>query len=145
MAAFIVGGGFGMDFRMPSLPFMNSHPSMKALEMITIQIPDLNTLVRRTCLCFEFGNKEICFATISWTRSLLLEVGFFLWLQISPLLFLTEQQHRFTIVVENLFCGSMSIASLYFKGVCQQAIQNSNPTLLPLDFMLCCNLYQKTM
>jgi hypothetical protein len=32
MAAFIVGGGFGMDFRMPSLPFMNSHPSMKALE-----------------------------------------------------------------------------------------------------------------
>jgi hypothetical protein len=70
---------------------------------------------------------------------------FFLWLQISPLLFLTEQQHGFTIVVENLFCGSMSIASLYFKGVCQQAIQNSNPTLLPLDFMLCCNLYQKTM
>jgi hypothetical protein len=32
MAAFIVGGGFGMDFRMPSLLFMNSHPSMKALE-----------------------------------------------------------------------------------------------------------------
>jgi hypothetical protein len=66
MAAFKVGGGFGMDFRMPSLPLMNSHPSMNsALEMIAIQIPDLNTLVRRTCLCFEFGNKEIYFATIS--------------------------------------------------------------------------------
>jgi hypothetical protein len=79
MAAFIVGGGFGMDFRMPSLPFMNSHPSMNsALEMIPIQIPDLNTLVRRTCLCFEFGSSP-----------------FFLWLQISPLLFLTEQQHGF--------------------------------------------------
>ncbi len=66
MAAFIVGGGSGMDFIMPSLPTMNSHPSMNsALEMIMIQIPDLNTLVRRTCLGFEFSNKEICFATIS--------------------------------------------------------------------------------
>jgi hypothetical protein len=135
MAAFIVGEGFGMDFRMPSLPFMDSRPSMNsALEMITIQIPDLNTLVRRTCLWFEFGNKEICFATISWTRSLLLEVAFFLphffcGFKSVPLLFLTEQQHRFMMVVENLFCGSMSIASLYFKGVCQQAIQNSTPTL----------------
>jgi hypothetical protein len=132
MAAFIVGGGFGMDFRMPSLPFMNSRPSMNS------------------CLCFEFGNKEICFATISWTQSLLLEVAFFLphffcGFKSVPLLFLTEQQHGFTMVVENLFCGWMSIASLYFKGVCQQAIRNSNPTLLPLDFMLCCNLYQKLM
>ncbi len=140
-----------MDFRMPSLPFMNSHPSMNsALEMITIQIPDLNTLVRRTYLCFEFGNKEICFATISWTRSLLLEVGFFLPhffcdFKSAPFCFLQNKKHGFTMVVENLFCGSMSIASLYFKGICQQAILNSNPTLLPLDFMLCCNPYQKTM
>ncbi len=131
MAAFIVGGGFGMDFRMPSLPFMNSHPSMNsALEMIPIQIPDLNTLVRRTCLCFEFGNKEICFATISWTRSLLLEVGFFLphffcGFKSAPFCFLQNNNtDSFMMVVENLFCGSMmSIASLHFTGV----LSTSNP------------------
>ncbi len=148
MAEFIVGGGFCMDFRMPSLPFMNSHPSMNsALEMITIQIPDLNSLVRRTCLCFEFDKKEICFATISWTWSLLLEVGFFL-----PHFFCGFKSAPFCFLQNNnmdsrwwLRIFSVSIASLYFKGVCQQAIQNSNPTLLPLDFMLHCNLYQKTM